>query len=78
MMHIPIARKMAALKALQRPESRGFDALRATLFLAFSICVAGSPPAHDIPLKVTELVKHIFNREGYTEGSGKYSVFLYR
>ena len=52
-MHIPLARNRAALKALQRPEFKGLDALAGDPILsAFSICIAGLPPAHNIPLEV--------------------------
>ena len=48
-MHIPLARDRAALKALQHPEFKGLDALTGDPILsAFSICIAGSPPAHNI------------------------------
>ena len=57
-MHIPIAKNRAALKALQRPEDKGLDALAGdSIISASSICVFGSPLAHNIPIEVAMVEK---------------------
>jgi hypothetical protein len=66
--HIPLAQKMAALKALQRPAKGVWTPFGRPHYFTFSICIAGSPPARDIPLDVALVEKLKFKMRGvYTE-----------